>query len=320
MFWRKCRIKSRVSVPFSNCIDASTRYCAVFGHPVRHSASPVMQNAGIAVLGLNWRYLAFDVAPGDLRQAILGAGRMGFIGLNLTVPHKVAALECVDVVDDAAQLWGAINTIRFEGRNGGGEWQPAHFFDSPSQEVRACGYNTDADAIVRAIRESLALELKGTRVLVLGAGGAGRVAALRLAAEGPSELFLVNRTVSKAETVAAEIRERFPGVKTGTAYPEGKVDLVINGTSLGLKTGDPLPFEEVKFSFGQATSAFDMVYGTKMTPFLEKGGAARCKVADGSGMLLHQGAAALKLWSGKTPPLEVMRKALLGKIGGKGHA
>src|SRR5437660_1649456 len=101
--------------PSAHYINASTRYCAVYGHPVKHSASPAMQNAGLAALGLNWRYLAFEAPPDHLRAAIEGARSMRFIGLNLTVPHKLLALEMVDVVDEAAQVWGAVNTIRFEG-------------------------------------------------------------------------------------------------------------------------------------------------------------------------------------------------------------
>src|SRR6266576_5080833 len=95
-------------------IDASTRYCAVYGHPIKHSASPAMQNAGIAALGLDWRYLAFDVHPDHLAQAIAGAKAMNFIGLNLTVPHKLLALGMVDQLNESARIWGAVNTIRFE--------------------------------------------------------------------------------------------------------------------------------------------------------------------------------------------------------------
>src|SRR6185369_8793519 len=109
-------ITRRVPDLFSQPITARTRYCAVYGHPVKHSASPAMQNAGLAALGLDWRYLAFDVAPGDLRSAILGAKAMRFMGLNLTVPHKLLALEMVDVLDESARKWGAVNTVRFEAK------------------------------------------------------------------------------------------------------------------------------------------------------------------------------------------------------------
>ena len=105
-------------------INASTRFCAVLGHPVRHSASPAMQNAGLAALQLNWRYLAFEVHPRDLRAALAGAKAMKFIGLNLTVPHKTAALEMADVVHEKARLPGAVNTIVFETPGPGGDWIP----------------------------------------------------------------------------------------------------------------------------------------------------------------------------------------------------
>src|SRR5574338_384658 len=107
----------RVTDAQRHAIDAGTRCCAVFGHPVRHSASPPMQNAALTALGLNWRYLAFEVLPDDLPQAIAGAKAMRFIGLNLTLPHKLLAMELVDVLDDSARQCGAINTIRFEARS-----------------------------------------------------------------------------------------------------------------------------------------------------------------------------------------------------------
>src|ERR1700686_2812676 len=106
----------RVSAVLEQPVNAATRYCAVLGHPIRHSASPAMQNAGIAALGLDWRYLAFEVHPDDLRPVIEGAKAMRFIGLNLTVPHKLLAVDMVDALDESAKTWGAVNTIRFEGR------------------------------------------------------------------------------------------------------------------------------------------------------------------------------------------------------------
>src|SRR5262249_28429868 len=151
-------ITSGVSGVPAKPIDATTRYCAVYGHPVKHSASPAMQNAGIAELGLNWRYLAFEVPPEELPQAIEGARAMRFIGLNLTLPHKLLAFELVDVLDESARAWGAVNTIRFEGRDDAGVWQPlARVPESP--EVRATGFNTDAEAISRSLQEDLNLAL-----------------------------------------------------------------------------------------------------------------------------------------------------------------
>ena len=276
-----------------------------------------MQNAGIATLGLNWRYLAFEVHPDRLREAIAGARAMKFIGLNLTVPHKLLAVDLVDALDESAGRWGAVNTIRFEAQDASGAWKPlGEFPDAVPETIRSHGFNTDADAITRSLREDLGAEPSNSSVLLLGAGGAGRTAALKLAAEGVRELFLVNRTASKAEAIAAEIQARFPATKTVTGYPAGRVDVVLNATSLGLKPDDELPFDAKTFSPIQANAAYDMVYRPAETPFLRAAAAAGCRVANGLGMLLYQGARALELWTGRNAPIEVMREALRKNIYG----
>jgi len=269
-----------------------------------------MQNAGIAALGLNWRYLAFEVHPENLRAALEGAKAMGFLGVNLTVPHKLPAIEMMDVVDPAARIWGAVNTVRFEGLNGDGEWRPLGDFAEAPQQIRSHGFNTDADAIPRALNEELGLNLAGAKVLLLGAGGAGRTAALKIAAENPSELFLVNRTRSKAEQIAQEIQQSRPELKVRIGYPSGPVDLVLNATSLGLKAADALPYDERQFSLRDAHAVYDMIYRPAETTLLKKAKAAGCRTANGLGMLLYQGAKALELWSGKPAPVEIMRRAL----------
>ncbi len=277
-----------------------------------------MHNAGMAVLGLNWRYLAFDVAPDQLRPAIEGARTMKFIGLNLTVPHKLLALEMLDELDESARHWGAVNTIRFEARDAQGRWRPlAQWADNVPEAIRAKGFNTDADALTWALREDLDWQLlPGARVLLLGAGGAGRVAALKLASEGVGILFLVNRTLSKAEDLAAEVRKRFPRQEISVGYPKNKVDMVINATSLGLKPGDDLPFDPNQFSLQQTRSVYDLIYRPAETPLLKAGKAAGCRAANGLGMLLHQGAQALELWSDKIAPVGEMRRALEKEVYG----
>ncbi len=256
-----------------------------------------MHNAAFVALGLNWRYLAFEVDPKNLRTAIAGAQAMGFVGLNLTVPHKLLAVDMVDVLDESAKKWGAVNTIKFE-------------------EGRSVGYNTDADAIVTALRDDLKLELRGTKVLLLGVGGAGRTAALKLASENVAELFLVNRTQSKAESIAAEIKSEFPAVRVGVGYPKADMDLILNATSLGLKPDDAPPLDEQQFSFKQARAVYDMVYRPAETPLLAAAQAAGCRTANGLGMLLHQGAKALEIWTGQPAPRDVMRRALEQNIYG----
>ena len=306
-----------MSEEFAKPINATTRVCAVYGFPIKHSASPAMQNAGFAALGLDWRYLAFEVRPEDLRAALNGARTMQFAGLNLTVPHKLLAMDMVEMLDASARSWGAVNTIRFEGRDRSGSWQPLTAFgETPPEKVRMHGFNTDADAIIRSLREDLGLELNGARVLLLGAGGAGRVAALKLASENVAELFLVNRTQSKAALVAAEIRRRYPLTRIQLGYPRGDVDLAIHATSLGLSPADPLPVDARQFSLRQARVVYDLIYRPAETPLLKAAQAAGCRTSNGLGMLLYQGAQALEIWTGKTAPIEMMREALKRNIYG----
>lgn len=296
---------------FEKPIDGSTQFCAVLGHPIAHTASPAMQNAGMAALGLNWRYLALDVHPTDLRLAINGARAMKFVGLNLTVPHKVLAMEMLDELDESARCWGAVNTIRFEARDANGQWVPVHqSAPRTSAEIRAHGFNTDADAFVRAVREELQIELKGARALVVGVGGAGQVAALRLALEGVAELFLVDSVPGRADAVAAQLKERYPVVKARIGFPAGNIELLVHATPLGWKSDDPLPFTDAQFQLGRAYTVYDMVYRPAETRLLKAAKAAGCRTANGLGMLLYQGARALELWTGRAAPIDVMRRAL----------
>lgn len=262
-----------------------------------------MHNAAFAKLKLNWRYVACEVELKHLQLAIQGAKAMNFAGLNLTVPHKLLALEMVDQLDASAIKANAVNTIKFE--------------KGPDGKNRAIGFNTDSDAIVTALREDLKIKLPGAKVLLLGAGGAGQTAALKLAAENVSELYLVNRTQSKAEELAAKIRKQFPAVNVSTNYPSAKIDLIINATSLGLKPEDPSPLDESKFSLKQTRTVYDMIYRPAETKLLNAAKKAKCKTANGLGMLLHQGAKAFEIWTGKTAPLKEMRAALKAEVYGK---
>ena len=276
-----------------------------------------MQNAAMQALRLDWRYLAFDVPPSELRSALAGAAAMRFVGLNLTVPHKLLALEMMDELDESAAAWGAVNTVRFETRNEAGVWTPLGNLDgAPSVAIRSHGFNTDADAIIRGIEEGLRMKLNGAKVLLLGAGGAGRTAALRLAAEKIDCLWLINRTESKARELQAEMGSRFPGVPIRLGYPDTGVDLIINATSLGLKSTDGLPLDAKNYPLGKAARVYDMIYRPSETKLLSLARREGCQTANGLGMLLYQGARALEIWSGLSAPLDIMRQALETNIYG----
>ncbi len=276
-----------------------------------------MHNAAFAKLGLNWRYLAFEVEPKNLRAAIEGAKAMNFAGLNLTVPHKLLAMEMVDVLDVSAKVWGAVNTIHFEGRTANSDWLSLREFNhGVPMEIRTYGFNTDAEGLASSLREDLNFDLRGKKVLLLGIGGAGRTTAFKLASENVSELFLVNRTFSKVLPVLEEIRKQFPSVYVGNGFPKTEVDLVINATSLGLKPNDASPLDGKQFSLKQTRAVYDMIYRPAETALLKAAKTAGCKTANGLGMLLHQGAKAFEIWTGKSAPLTVMRRALEQNIYG----
>jgi shikimate dehydrogenase len=212
-----------------------------------------------------------------------------------------------------------VNTVRFEAQDKAGAWRPlVEFPDASPERIRSHGFNTDADAVTRSLHEDLGMEIAGAKVLLLGTGGAGRTAALRLAADGVGELFLVNRTAGKVTALVEEINRRFPAVNVTIGYPHPAkpVDLILNATSLGLKPDDLVPLDASWYSLKQAGAVYDMIYRPAETPLLKAARVAGCRVANGLGMLLHQGARALELWSGRQPPIEVMREALRKNVYG----
>jgi len=309
-----------MSEPVPKPVTASTRLAAVWGAPIRHSASPAMHNAAFAVLGLDWRYLACEVEPERLAVALEGARVMGFCGVNLTVPHKRLALEMMDELDPSAEAWGGVNTVVFEAENAEGVWTPVGLLQKIEGPVRMRGYNTDADAIVRSLREDLHMEPRGARVLLLGAGGAGRAAALRLADEGVATLWLQNRTESKAVELAAEIADRFPAVDVRTGLPDSDVEFILNATSSGLKAEDPIPLDLEAYPVARADAVYDMIYRPSETPLLKAAREAGCRTANGLGMLLYQGGAAFELWTQRPAPIEAMRAALVREVYGTGES
>ena len=279
----------------------------VVGDPVAHSLSPTMQNAALQECGLDLRYAAFQISPHELTEAFSLFARLGFVGINLTVPHKIAALSLVDEVAERARQVGAINTVVF-------------------RDGQSCGYNTDAPGLVRAIREEFSVDLRDLRVLLLGAGGgAGRAVAYQCAWEGCERLVLVNRTLAKASALAEELAPFFSGSRV--LGPEARLlaipweerslraelartDLVIHASSLGLGAADPSPLPSHLLS--PHLLIYDLVYGETPSRLLMAAAESGARGANGLSLLLHQGALAFELWFGRSPPLPVLRRALVG--------
>jgi len=280
----------------------------VIGHPVGHSVSPQMHNAALSELArgdarfADWRYFAFDVEPGALAQALGLMRERGFRGVNLTVPHKVLAAGLVAGLDPEARDAGAVNTLAWD-RSG---W---------------LGFNTDGHGLAAAIREDLGLELRGATIVLLGAGGAARAAAARCLRSGCAALWIMNRTRSRLDRLLAQlgplagatpIGAIAPGA-AGAGLPAGA--LVINATSAGLRDSDAAPAD--LGAFPGVAAVYDMIYNPPRTRLLAQARQLGLPHANGLGMLVHQGAKSLEIWTGipssRTAP--AMRAAAAKALG-----
>jgi len=271
----------------------------IFGDPIKHSLSPAMQNAALRALGEEACYHAFRVAQEDLKDAILGAAAMGFAGLNLTIPLKEKALELDFLQPDSLALAiGAVNTVSF---------------------LRAQGiasYNTDGWGALLALQDA-GVKIRGKNVLIIGAGGAARAIAYTLQQEG-AEISITNRSLKRAEELAASVGAMgFCLSDLGRLTP--LADIIINCTSVGMREGDARLLEGSLLQSHQAV--FDIVYNRE-TELLKDARAVGAVAVDGVMMLVYQGAKALKIWTGKKAPVDVMetavRVALLTRQAGRG--
>lgn len=270
---------------------------AVIGHPVGHSLSPLMHQPALDEAGIDARYIKVEVEPGGVAEVFARMRALGFIGCNVTVPHKFEALAACDEVDPGAAEMGVVNTVRFE--------------DGATR-----GFNTDGYGFEEAVRETLGVALKGASVLIAGAGGgAGGAIAVHCARQGVRRLVLANRSVDKIEELACRIRSHHGDVEILTAGlndPRLKglaheAELIVNTSSLGLKEGDPSPLAADCFTARHA--AYDTVYRSG-TGFQQAAAAAGARVGTGREMLLHQGVKAFQIWFPGREPVAAMRRGL----------
>jgi shikimate dehydrogenase len=276
-------------------ISSQTRLLAVIGHPVRHSLSPVIHNAAFRAQGVDAVYLAFDVRPEEIDDAVAGFRAMGLWGANVTVPHKEKVLELMDELDAGAAAVGAVNTI-------------------VTSEAGLKGYNTDITGFEMALSTARPAGVRGTRCFVAGAGGAARAAVAALLRQGAGEVLIHNRTRSRAERLCVAAKSWGEGVcrvVEEVELDESVVssDVVVNATTIGLDTTvkksavlvDNLHSHQV---------VMDLVYGPQQTHMVREAAARGAIAVDGSEMLLAQAAVSFRLWTGLEAPLDVMRSAM----------
>lgn len=265
----------------------------VIGWPIEHSLSPAMHNAAFAALGMtDWHYDKMAIPPDIVRQSLKEFRDHNFIGLNVTVPLKQAVMPFVKS-DAVAKAIGAVNTIDFR---------------------KNLGTNTDASGFMDDLAAH-GVEVAGKRVVVLGAGGAARAAVYGLSQAG-AEVVVVNRTPERAERLLQDVQSSGRALSledvSGLSF-----DLLVNATSVGMspKT-DESPWPD-DLPFPQGIAVYDMVYRPARTHLMERADEAGCRVIGGVGMLVRQGAAAFRLWTGVEPPIDVMMKAVLDGLSGQ---
>ena len=266
----------------------------IIGYPLGHSISPIFQQAALDAEGIDARYEGLETAPEDLESRLESFREEGFVGASVTIPHKESVMPLLDDVSETARLIGSVNTIVSDGG-------------------RLTGHNTDAPGFLRGLKEQGGFDARGKRVVVVGTGGAGRAVVFGLAGEGVSSMMLVNRTVSRAERLGAELSRAYPDLKVLVEgeVPEGtEYDLLVNGTSVGMKhtaMEDASPVRPERIVPGALV--YDLIYNPEETTLLKlakKGGA---KTLGGLPMLVFQGVEAFELWFGRRAPVEAMYKA-----------
>jgi shikimate dehydrogenase len=278
----------------------------VFGDPVAHSRSPQMQNAALRACEIDMQYARFHIRPNELRSALLLLRRLDFVGINLTVPHKIAAFTHVDEADESANRTGAINTISV-------------------RDKKLRGFDTDGEGFLRAIRTEFSIDLRDLRVMIIGAGGGtGHAIAWQCALENCERLVLVNRTLKKANALAEQLRPFFSGPRvlgpmmrlesvgldeSAMRIQLADIDLIVNATPLGMNPSDPTPVPARLLAPHHIV--FDCVYGSSKTALVRAANEAGARGANGLSMLLHQGALSFSIWFDREAPIEAMRSALL---------
>jgi len=278
-------------------ISSSTRLTGLLGHPVAHSKSPQMHNAAFADLGIDCRYLAFDVAPERIGEAGASIRALNMRGVNVTIPHKVAVIPYLDELSEEARLIGAVNTIVL-------------------QDGRLIGHNTDGIGYISALREETGVTVIGKRVLLLGAGGAARAVAAQMALYGAAKLTVVAREAAKAEELACHLAHltETDGISFARLHELGAAftadyDLIVNTTPVGMHPHvDEVPMPTEWLHGDQLIS--DLIYNPRMTRFLLEAAERGCTVHGGLGMFIHQGAHAFALWTGTPAPTDVMRQTV----------
>jgi len=273
----------------------NTKLTILLGNPLGHSVSPPMQNCVFEKLGLDYMYMPVEVAPENLETVFKGLAKMNVGGFNVTIPHTIHIMEFLDELHPLAATIGAVNTICIE-------------------DGRTIGHNTDGEGFMRSLEEETGLSCQNKTFFLLGSGGAARAISMTLAYRGAAKIYLCNRTAAKAEALAGEINDKIrpcaeavPMVNNAQAAALKDSSFLVNCTSIGMHPNDDvMPIDEALID--SHLVVVDIVYNPLTTKLLRTAEAKGCTIAHGLGMLIYQGAAAFKLWTGTEPLIDEMAK------------
>lgn len=272
-----------------------TKNLGIIGYPIEHSLSPAIQGAAIETAGIDYSYIAMPVSPEKLSLAVTGLASLGFSGFNVTIPHKVAIMDYLDEIDESARMIGAVNTVAV-------------------RDGKLYGYNTDCTGFMAPLHKQ-GVSMKGKRAVLLGAGGAARAIIWGLIMDGVQKIEIGVRNPEKVEPLVAAFRKHVTiEVKNweDAAFERNLelADLIVNTTPLGMSPHiDEMP--RINWDYvNKETFIYDIIYVPQMTKFLQMAQQNGNPVLNGEGMLVEQGAAAFKIWTGCEADVEVMTKAL----------
>jgi len=282
----------------SENIGSQTSVVGVLGHPIGHSLSPRMHNAAFLFQGIDMVYLAFDVSPEHLQEAVPGLRALGFRGVNVTIPHKEAIVALLDDVEAAAARIGSVNTV-------------------VNDDGRLVGYNTDKSGFLAALRGLRPEGARGLTCFIAGAGGAARAIVAGLIEDGAREIYVYNRTLERAVSLCSQAVSW--GNTRCLALPEHEVfgaareaELIVNATSVGLTPSvkeSAIPVDILR----SRQIVLDLVYGREPTALVREAKARGAIAIDGREMLVMQAAGSYELWTGRRAPVDVMRTSLHGE-------
>lgn len=276
-------------------INGETKIVGLIGYPIGHTLSPAMHNRAFEYLDLNYIYLPFPVEENNLKGALSALPALGIVGVNVTYPYKEKVLEYLDEVTEEAELTRAVNTILV-------------------RDNRLIGYNTDGEGFITSLKKGTGIDSRGKKVVIIGAGGAGRAVSIQLAKEGVKGIGLFDIVFDKAQDLASHIEKNIPKAKATALKEEGlekeikEADILINATPVGIKPDDPPPIDPKLLH--PNLLVYDLIYNPSKTRLLSEAEEIGAKTLNGMGMLLYQGALAFTIWTGREAPIEVMARAL----------